>query len=237
MVAVSFAVAFYVSSLEFKRKKISLDLHGNIFLAVMIGGILGAKLLYILENVPFDELMNNPFSYLLSRGGLTYYGGFIGAIILFIIVVRKAKESSWKVLDASAPALALAYSVGRIGCFLVGDDYGVKSDLPWAVAFPEGSPPTFDKVHPTQVYEVAIMFLVFLFLWKIRKKNRQAGWLFSIYLVLSGTERFFIEFIRTTTESPIPGISIAQVTAIILIFIGILKYINLKKEYKNLSPT
>lgn len=230
MVAVAFAVAFYVSSKEFKRKGISLDLHGNIFLGVMVGSIIGAKLLFVFENVPIKEILANPFTHLLSRGGLTYYGGFIGGMIAFFLIVKKAKQSSWKVLDACAPALAIAYSVGRTGCFLVGDDYGIKSDLPWAIAFPDGLPPTTDTVHPTQLYEFIIMFFVFLYLWKVRKKNVQAGWLFSIYLILSGLERFFIEFIRSTTESPIPGLSIAQVTAIILIAIGIYKYTSLKKE-------
>lgn len=232
MVAVSFAVAFFISQLEFRRKEISLDLHGNIFLGSMFGGIVGAKLLFLFENVPFSELISNPLSHLFSRGGLTFYGGFIGALLLFYIIVRKAKENPWRVADACAPALAIAYSIGRTGCFFVGDDYGIKSDLPWAIAFPNGLPPTVDTVHPTQLYEVVIMFLVFLFLWKIRKKNDQIGWLFSIYLILSGFERFFIEFIRSTTESPIPGLSVAQVTAIILIALGLYKFLALKKERK-----
>ncbi len=106
---------------------------------------------------------------------------------------------------------------------MVGDDYGVPSNLPWAIAFPNGLPPTTETVHPTQLYEIIIMFIAFLYIWKIRTKVRPAGWLFSIYLIISGFERFFIEFLRNTTPSPIPNLSIAQVIALGLIVAGAVK--------------
>ncbi len=133
-------------------------------------------------------------------------------------------------MDAMAPALAIGHSIGRIGCFLVGDDYGIKSDVPWAVAFPKGLPPTTDPVHPTQIYEVILMGLVFFVLWKLRKRNTPDGWLFSILIILAGIERFLIEFLRSTTPSPIPDISVAQLIAIGLIVIGILKIISIKNK-------
>ncbi|MYI73608.1 MAG: prolipoprotein diacylglyceryl transferase [Candidatus Dadabacteria bacterium] len=168
--------------------------------------------------------------YLLLRGGLTFYGGFFLALFAFFVLTKKHKESFWKVLDATAPALAIAYATGRVGCLLVGDDYGVASTLPWAMPFPKGSPPTLEAVHPTQIYETIIMSLVFLVLWKIRKKDKPVGWLASIYLGLAGLERFFVEFIRNTTESPISGLSVAQVMALALILIGALKYISLRRH-------
>jgi len=230
MVAVSFLVAFWVSGMEFGRKGMSRRLHEQGFLACLVGGILGAKLLFLIENIPLSDLISYPMHYLLLRGGLTFYGGFFLALFGFFVLTKKHKESFWKVLDATAPALAIAYATGRVGCLLVGDDYGIASTLPWAMPFPKGSPPTLEAVHPTQIYETIIMSLVFLVLWKIRKKDRPVGWLASIYLGLAGLERFFIEFIRNTTESPISGLSVAQVMALALILVGALKYISLRRH-------
>lgn len=230
MVAVSFLVAFWVSGMEFERKGMSRRLHEHIFLAALVGGILGAKLLFLIENVPLSDLISYPMHYLLLRGGLTFYGGLFLALFASFVITKKHKESFWKVLDATAPALAIAYATGRVGCLLVGDDYGIASTLPWAMPFPKGSPPTLEAVHPTQIYETIIMSLVFLVLWKIRKKDRPIGWLASIYLGLAGLERFFIEFIRNTTESPISSLSVAQVMALALILVGALKYISLRRH-------
>ena len=230
MVAVAFLVAFWISGVEFERKGISKRLHEHVFLASLVGGVLGAKLLFLIENIPLSDLLSHPMHYLLLRGGLTFYGGLFLALFASFVVVKKHKESFWKVLDASAPALAIAYVIGRTGCFLVGDDYGIPSSLPWAMPFPKGSPPTLEAVHPTQIYEVIIMSLVFVVLWKIRKSKRPVGWLAGIYLVLAGLERFFVEFIRNTTESPIADLSVAQVMALFLILIGALKYISVRKH-------
>lgn len=236
MVAIAFLVAYWVASYEFKRKGLSENLLGNVFLAIIIGGIGGAKILYVVENVPISQLISNPLGYLLSRGGLTFYGGFIGAVILLLIVAKRGKTSFWKIGDAISPSLALAYAIGRIGCFLVGDDYGIKSNLPWAIAFPKGLPPTTDRVHPTQLYEVIAMTVVFFIIWKIRKKPAPNGWLFSIYLILAGFERFLIEFIRSTTPSPIPHLSVAQFMAIVLIAVGAIKIVQINSLKVQTEP-
>ena len=230
MVAVSFFVGYWIASLEFKRKNLNEALLSNVLLACMIGGIGGAKIMYIMENVTFREFFNNPLTYILSRGGLTFYGGFIGATFLIWVISRRNKISFYKIMDAMSPSLAIGHAIGRMGCFLVGDDYGVKSDLPWAMAFPKGLPPTNDRVHPTQLYEIILMGLIFVILWKIRIKNKPDGWLFSILLIIAGVERLLIEFIRNTTPSPIPGLSVAQLIAIVLIIAGIIKILTLKSQ-------
>ena len=230
MVALAFLAGYWITSVEFKRKKLDDKLLGNLLLLSMLGGIGGAKLMYIFENVPLSDFISSPFTHIFSRGGLTFYGGFIGAVLLFWILTIKNKVSFFKVMDAMAPALAIGHSIGRIGCFLVGDDYGIKSDVPWAVAFPKGLPPTTDPVHPTQIYEVILMGLVFFVLWKLRKRNTPDGWLFSILIILAGIERFLIEFLRSTTPSPIPDLSVAQLIAIGLIVIGILKIISIRNK-------
>ena len=138
-------------------------------------------------------------------------------------------------LNFCAPGMALGYAVGRIGCFLVGDDYGIPSSLPWAISFPNGLPPTIDRVHPTQLYEVIFMTVVFLILWKIRKLDKPNGWMYSIYLIFAASERFLIEFVRSTTPSHIPSLSLAQVTAIIIIAIGVGKLVLIQKSEQNLA--
>jgi phosphatidylglycerol:prolipoprotein diacylglycerol transferase len=121
----------------------------------------------------------------------------------------------------------MGYTLARIGCFLVGDDYGVPSDLPWAMAFPRGLPPTNERVHPTQIYEIILMGAVFIYLWRIRKKEAPTGWLFSIFLILAGVERFLIEIIRVTTPSPISHLSLAQLMSIGLIIVGVVKLVQI----------
>ena len=232
MVAASFLVAYWLCLKEFRRKNLSEDLLGNLFLAAMVGGIVGAKLLYLIENVPLNQILANPVQHILSRGGLTFYGGLFGAILLTWIVARRGKLNFWVLGDAVAPAMAIGYAIGRVGCFLVGDDYGVPSNLPWAMAFPKGLPPTLEKVHPTQLYEVIIMTLVFLYLWRIRKNSYKPGYLFSLYLILAGSERFLIEFIRNTTPSPIPSLSLAQLMAVFIILVGTIKIYKLRNSDK-----
>jgi len=234
MVALAFLSAYWVSSLEFKRKGIEEKLLGNLFIAAMVGGIGGAKILYLIENVPLSNILDNPFSYILSRGGLTFYGGFIGAIILIFYVTNRSRFSFWVIVDAVTPGLILAYAIGRIGCFLVGDDYGIPSNLPWAMSFPKGLPPTDERVHPTQIYDVLIMALVFILFWRLRLKPTASGWLFSLYLIITGSERFLIEFIRSTTPSPIPNLSVAQIIAILIILVGAIKLIKIHSS-KNIT--
>jgi len=137
------------------------------------------------------------------------------------------------VTDSLAPGLILAYGIGRIGCFLVGDDYGTPSDLPWAIAFPKGAPPTTERVHPTQIYDTLLMIGLFFLLWKIRKKNLPDGWLSAVMFILLGVERFLIEFIRTTTPSFISGLSQAQLISVGMIILGALKLIQIRSGIRN----
>ncbi len=223
MAAIAFLVAYWLSSLEFKRRRLDEKLLGNFLIAAMVGGMVGAKIVYLFENVPLSELLRNPIPHLFSRGGLTYYGGLFGGALLMWIVAYKNKMSFWTLGDAIAPAVAIAYALARVGCFLVGDDYGVPSNLPWAIAFPKGLPPTDVRVHPTQIYEIILSVIIFIYLWKIRKKDAPTGLLFSIFLILAGIERFLVEIVRDTTPSPVPHISIAQLMSIVLIVVGIIK--------------
>jgi phosphatidylglycerol:prolipoprotein diacylglycerol transferase len=135
-------------------------------MAGVFGGLAGAKLLWVIEHLgqePFRDL-------LLSRGGMSWFGGLAGGVGTALIVMRRKNVPIMPSLAAAAPALAIGHAIGRIGCFLVGDDYGRPSNLPWAVAFPKGLPPTDVPVHPTQLYE---MFALFLVAWLLIRWRRQ----------------------------------------------------------------
>lgn len=228
MVAIAFLVAYFLGDREFRRRGLPQNALSDMLVAAVVGGVVGAKLMYIFENVPLREFLSNPIPHLLERGGLTWYGGFLLGVLGVWLVARKHRLGGWQVGDALAPSLAIGYAIGRIGCFLVGDDYGTPCSLPWCIAFPRGFPPTTERVHPTQLYETLIMSGVFFLLWRLRKRRAPTGWLFSLYLMLAGAERFLIEFIRNTTPSPIPGLTWAQVIALGLIAVGAYKYARLR---------
>ncbi len=218
MVLIGFLVAYKFGEIELERKGLNGNLADILLLACVIGGLGGAKLLFLYQQATFADFMASPSRYLAS--GFTFFGGLIGALVLMWAVANYKRINFLIITDAAAPALIIAYAIGRIGCLLVGDDYGVPTDLPWGISFPDGAPPTLDAVHPTQVYDTIIMTLVFIFLWKIRKNARPVGWLTAITLIILGVQRFLIEFIRSTTPSFIPGISQAQVISTLLVIAG-----------------
>ncbi|MBC7293544.1 MAG: prolipoprotein diacylglyceryl transferase, partial [Thermoleophilia bacterium] len=184
-------------------------------IAAIIGGLLGAKIHYVIIHP--DEFPGN----LLSGSGLVWFGGLFGAIVAVVIVTLLSKERLAAVMDAGAPAVAIGYTVGRIGCFLRGDDYGVPTDLPWGMSFPQGVPPTTVKVHPTQLYESFASLVIFaLLIWVISPRLKREGSLMFAYLILAGVERFLVEFIRTNKPVAL-GLTQQQWISIALFVVGV----------------
>ncbi len=195
MLAIAFLAGLWIATKGLEEQGIDTEPLSTVFIYVMIGGIGGSKL-YFAVDMWFRE--GQPFlSYLLSRGGITWYGGLMGGATLGAIGARIHGIDVLTLTNCAAPALAIGQSLGRIGCFLVGDDYGRRSDLPWAVAFPEGAPPTTATVHPTQLYEVLWLVPVAAFLWRRRHKS---PFLFGEYVALNGFGRLFIEELRVNPE-------------------------------------
>ena len=149
MMALAFISAGFIAHWQFKKRGVRPDFIYGLLIAAVIGGLLGAKIHYLILHP--SEWPGN----LISGGGLVWFGGLFGAIIGVVIVTVLSKQSLARVMDAGAIAVSVGYAVGRMGCFLRGDDYGVPTDLPWGIAFPKGLPPTTVKVHPTQLYEIA----------------------------------------------------------------------------------
>jgi phosphatidylglycerol:prolipoprotein diacylglycerol transferase len=242
MMLLAFLAGGSVHRKEMKRTGGDPEVTWDLLFMAVLGGILGAKLYYILLNFP--QLMEDPMSLVLARGGLVWYGGFLGGLSFVVWQIRKSGLHLPTQADLIAPAMALAYSVGRIGCFLVGDDWGRPTGSWVGIAFPQGAPPTrvdiieqqfgiqvdpaliaqygdIVPVHPTQLYEVGLSFLIFLFLWHIRKHDNARGWLFMAWLSLAGLERFLVEFFRAKDDRFFGFLTLAQAISLILVFVGV----------------
>jgi phosphatidylglycerol:prolipoprotein diacylglycerol transferase len=188
MLALAFLVGLWITTRSMGERGYEADLVSTLWIYVLFGGIFGSKLYFAIDNwilygLPFDQL-------LFSRGGITWYGGLIGGTLAGSFAAWRHGIPIATVANCAAPAAAVGQAIGRIGCFLVGDDYGSRTDVPWAVAFPEGAPPIFERVHPTQLYEVIWLLPVAALLWSRRKKS---PFLFGEYIALNGLGRIVIE--------------------------------------------
>ncbi len=238
----AFVTAGYACRAELARMGYDPEKAWDFVFMAVIGGILGAKIYYVLLNWP--RLMQAPMDLIFSRGGLVWYGGFLGATALVVWEIRRSKLPIGAMADAVAAPLAIAYAVGRIGCFMVGDDWGRPTASWVGIRFPQGTPPTtvteiqrqfgltvdpalVEKygqvvpVHPTQLYEVAMSTLIFLFLWRIHGHKHRPGWLFMVWLALAGTERFIVEFFRAKDDRFIGMFTLAQMISLAIVAVGL----------------
>ena len=232
----AFVVAQHIAQVETARRGYDPVPVGDLIFAAVIGGLLGAKLYYV--------VLSGDIHTLFERAGFVFWGGLIGGIIAVISMARYKGLSIPRVADVGGPAVMAAYAVGRTGCWAVGDDYG----RPWngflAVAFPNGAPPstvgimsrmfhvqfpatmppeTVVGVHPTQLYEVTLATLLFIVLWRLRDHRHAEGWLFGVYCVMAGVERFIIEFFRAKDDRFFLGaFTTAQVIAVLFMLVGAL---------------
>jgi phosphatidylglycerol---prolipoprotein diacylglyceryl transferase len=248
MLMVAFLMGGWLIARQLRENQLREDYAADIVAAAVIGGIIGAKLWYV-------ALTQDP-SALFSRGGLVWYGGFFGGALAVILNGWRLGVPLRWTMQLTAPALAAAYALGRVGCFLVNDDYGRPTTLPWGVKFPQGLPPstagnlhqlfgvpvpqgidpsTVMAVHPTQLYEVAAMLIAFAILWSLRKRGQPVGWLFGLYLIFAGIERFLVEIVRAKDDRFLGPFTIAQLTSVILVAIGLL-LISIWRRGTDLSP-
>jgi phosphatidylglycerol:prolipoprotein diacylglycerol transferase len=216
LVATGACVGLWLFRRELQRSRLP-DAGLDAAVAGLIGGMAGAKLLWV-----FEHLGEEPFAaLLLSRGGLSWFGGFGGGLLAGWWVMRRKRLPTMAILAAATPALAVGHAIGRIGCFLVGDDYGRPTSLPWGVAFPEGLPPTIVPVHPTQLYEAAALIPVAWLLLRWRRSGRTDREVLGAYLVLAGAVRFAIEFIRV--DKRVLGVlSVAHLASLAAVMAGTL---------------
>ena len=258
MIVAAFLTTNYILKKDFIRYGYDPQYADDIIFRAAVGGIIGSKIYYLIENshngayeniYGLVNIFNGIVSFdtmLISQGiqsfgaGLVFLGGLIGGLIMVSLFIRKKSLSWLKMADIIAPLIALGHGIGRIGYLLVGDDYGIPTDLPWGISFPNGAPPssayyiekmgysvsdditpnTILAVHPTQVYEMILYFLIFLFLRNLLSKKNFDGEVFINYLFLGGLARFLVEFIRLNPKYYF-DLSGAQIISIFMISISI----------------
>jgi len=181
----------------------------------IFAGLIGSKLLFLMEHAGEHSLPSPVF----SRAGMSWFGGLFGGVGAALVYLRGQRLPIVPVLAAATPGLAIGQLLGRIGCFLVGDDYGVPTTLPWGMAFPQGLPPTTVPVHPTQLYEAALLVPLAWLLIRWRRAGIPSRIILGRYLSLAGSIRFGIEFLRVNTQGH--GLTLAQYGALAIALTGV----------------
>lgn len=250
--AILVAIGFFGFALFQKKssKWFTADTSAFIVVISILAGVTGSKLLYVLENI--EQLGRTPFDTIFSPGGLTWYGGFFLVTAILYYFTKKQDIPFLRVCDAAAPALMIGYGIARIGCHLAGDgDYGVPTELPWGTNYENGTyPPSVAfrnfpeivsrygvngvvpdniPVHPAPVYEFLAGVLLFLVLWKFRTAFKQNGQLFMLYLMLAGSARLAVEFIRINPRL-LFGLTEAQLFSVLLVIVGVVGFFLLQKN-------
>jgi phosphatidylglycerol:prolipoprotein diacylglycerol transferase len=230
MMALAALGSAWVVHLELKRRGYNPELASTMVFAAAVGGLLGARLLFIVEE--WDNFLRAPWSYIFTGAGFTWYGGFLGGALAVSWVVKKHGIPWLVAADIAAPALAIAYGIGRLGCHVAGDgDWGAVTEVPWGVAYTNaiigwvdpttGVPyPPGVRVHPTPIYEFLQSIAIFAVLWALRKKEYRPGTLFWLYLMFAGLARFTVEFWRINPPVAL-GLSEAQWFGLALMVIGV----------------
>jgi phosphatidylglycerol---prolipoprotein diacylglyceryl transferase len=234
MMFLAFIIGGWVLAKQFRRYGLDEELASSIVVAAALGGIIGAKIYY--------AILFRDWHLLFDRAGLVWYGGLIGGFLSCFWLVWRRRVNFLTVADAAAPALSIGYALGRIGCFLVGDDYGRPTDAWFGVAFPKGAPPTTAsslrdfgvavdpsipgyqvlKVHPTQLYESSAALVMFAILMWVNRRPHPRGRAFGLFLVLLGIERFCVEFVRAKDDRFFGGFTVAQVISVVIVIAGLL---------------
>ena len=215
MMALAFLTGGWITSIRMREEGLDPEHAWSLLVYVMLGGVAGSKLYFAVDvhlrtGIPFTDL-------LFAREGITWYGGLVVATLVGAFWCRRNGLSIKQVMDCTAVAGAVGQSIGRVGCFLVGDDYGRVTDVPWAVTFPRGAPPTFDPVHPTQIYEILWLLPVAGFLWLRRHRS---PFLFGEYIALNGFGRIFVETLRVNPVVAL-GFTEPQFVGMGLIVLGV----------------
>jgi phosphatidylglycerol---prolipoprotein diacylglyceryl transferase len=232
MMFLAFVIGGWVLARQFRRAGLDEEFASSMVVAGALGGIVGAKAYY--------AILFGDWRLFFDRAGLVWYGGLIGGALACSWLIWRRRLDFLKVADATAPALSLGYALGRIGCFLVGDDYGRPTDAWFGIAFPKGAPPTTAqslrefgvavdasipghqvlRVHPTQLYETAAALLMFGILIWLNRRPHAKGLPWALFMIMLGIERFLVEIVRAKDDRFFGPFTVAQIISVLLVIGG-----------------
>jgi phosphatidylglycerol---prolipoprotein diacylglyceryl transferase len=212
LLALAFISALLVASRLAARDGLPRERVFDMGLWMLLGGLLGSKLLLMLAEPHYGTSLRNLLSVDFLRSGGVWYGGFLGGLAAGLFLVRRYRLPFWKTTDAFAPGVALGQAVGRLGCFAAGCCWGDSCELPWGVSFPAEAErttgvPAGVPLHPTQLYESGAVLLIFLFLLWLHRRKRFDGQVITLYAMLYGVTRFTVEFFRDDPRGDIAGLT------------------------------
>ena len=234
MMFLAFITAGWILARQFRHYGLDEEVASSLVVAAALGGIIGAKVYY--------AILMRDWHLLFDRAGLVWYGGLIGGFLACSWIVWRNKLDFLTTADAAAPALSIGYALGRIGCFLVGDDYGGPTNAWYGIAFPKGAPPTTAyelrrfgvpvdpsipgeqvlKVHPTQIYETLAALAMFAILMRLNRNPHRRGLAWGLFLIMLGLERFLVEFVRAKDDRFFGPFTVAQVISVLLMIAGVI---------------
>lgn len=197
MLASAFLVGLWTATRRAPRTGVPAEKISDVVLWLLIGTIIGARLLYVVSYWR-EDFASQPIweIFMIQRGGLVFYGGLVGASLACILFCRRRQLALWKVADVLAPSIALGYTFGRIGCLLNGCCFGRACELPWAIRFPASHATGGAPVHPTQIYDSLLnLGFYFALAWLYRRKKFD-GQVFATYLMGYAALRSFVEMFR-----------------------------------------
>jgi phosphatidylglycerol---prolipoprotein diacylglyceryl transferase len=247
MMFLAFVIAGWVLARQFRHYGLNEEVASSMVVAAALGGIVGAKIYY--------AILFGDWRLLFDRAGLVWYGGLIGGFLACSWLVWRNKLDYLTAADATAPALSIGYALGRIGCFLVGDDYGRPTNAWYGVAFPKGAPPTTAyelrkfgapvdpsipdyqvlAVHPTQLYETAMALVMFAILMWLNRRPHRRGLAWGLFLIMLGIERFLVEIVRAKDDRFLAGFTVAQLISGLLILAGLALIFSLSRAKRGIS--
>ena len=223
MMALGFLVSGYILGKELARNGLDERLGSSIVFWAAIGGLVGARLWVVLEDL--GGFLEAPVGFVLTGAGFVWYGGLIGGLIAVSYLIRYHRLPWFTTTDCVAAVLPLGHAIGRIGCQLAGDgDWGKETTQPWGMAYPNAiigwDYPPGVRVHPAPLYEAALYLAIFALLWRLRCRLRTEGMVLSLYFILAGLARFFVEFVRIGPHV-LWGLTEAQLFSVVLVIAGV----------------
>jgi phosphatidylglycerol---prolipoprotein diacylglyceryl transferase len=234
IVALSFLIALWMSTREAERKGLDPKLIQDFAGYGLLGGIVGARLYFVLFSAP-GYFLEHPWEiFAVWSGGIGIIGSLIGGFIVAVWFCRRRNISLLRFADTLVPGIALGQTLGQFACLLNGDSYGRPTDLPWAITYTDSHSlaPLNIPLHPIEIYEMIAYFLVFLIVWKVRKRHTLDGFALFTYLAGYGVARFFVDFFRGDPAIFAWGIQAAQLFGAAMILSSLMGFLLLKKDLK-----